>query len=169
MHPTENPQTPRTPRTPRRDGWTPARRERFLGHLAAGLDVKRACALVAMSRQKAYALRGRDAAFAAAWDEALRAAQGNREAELLALLPEKLRRTMSDLSAACHLPRAQVGAAGSAQVAEGDSEQGPADFDPRTVSGLSGTCHLRGTALLPLDPVPSVPSVSPSPRGGAFR
>ena len=36
--------TPQLPRTPRRDGWTLARRERFLEHLAAGLDVKRACA-----------------------------------------------------------------------------------------------------------------------------
>jgi hypothetical protein len=162
-------ETPQSPRKPRRDGWTPARRAQFLGHLAAGLDVKRACALVGLSRQKAYALRGRDAAFAAAWDKARRAARAAADEAFLALLPEKLRRTMSDLSAACHLPRAQVGVAGSAQVAEGDSEQGPADFDPRTVSVLSGTCHLRGTALLPLDPVPSVPSVSPSPRGGAFR
>ena len=36
-----HPNTPEPPRTPRRDGWTPARRERFLEHLAAGLDVKR--------------------------------------------------------------------------------------------------------------------------------
>lgn len=86
---------PQSPRSPRRDGWTPARREQFLEHLVTGLDVKRACALVGLSRQKAYTLRGRDAAFAAAWHEARRAARANREAACLALLPEKLRRTLS--------------------------------------------------------------------------
>src|SRR5690606_3454858 len=36
--------TPQPLRRPRRDGWTPARREQFLEHLAAGLDARRACA-----------------------------------------------------------------------------------------------------------------------------
>jgi len=91
------------PRTPRRDGWTPARREHFLDHLADGCNVKRACALVGMSRQKAYALRARDAEFAQAWDEAQRAAPARARAAFLAALPENLLRTMSTLSGGCHL------------------------------------------------------------------
>ena len=123
MHPHE---TPQSPRAPRRDGWTPARREQFLQHLAAGLHVKRACALVGMSRPKAYALRGRDAGFARGWDEARRAARTNREAAYFALLPEKLRRTLSDMSTACHLQ--------------------PAHSDLRTVSDVSTACHLARAA-----------------------
>ena len=64
-------ETPRSPRTPRRDGWTLARRAQFLEHLAAGLDVKRACARLGLSREGAYRVRRRDAAFARAWDAAL--------------------------------------------------------------------------------------------------
>lgn len=115
-------ETPQLPRTPRRDGWTAARRARFLEHLAAGLDVKRACALVGLSRPKAYALRGRDAAFAAAWEEARRAARAAADETFLALLPDTLRSVMAEL------PRAR--------------DIRPEDFSPRTVSGLSGPCHL---------------------------
>jgi hypothetical protein len=38
----------------RKDGWTLERRRRFLALLAAGLDVRRACDQVGMSRQAAY-------------------------------------------------------------------------------------------------------------------
>ncbi len=85
-------------RKPRRDGWTPERRAQFLDHLARGCDVRRACACVGMSRQKAYALRGRDAGFARAWDEALRTAGNGADAALLAALPENLLRTMSAMT-----------------------------------------------------------------------
>lgn len=151
-------ETPQPPRAPRRDGWTPARRERFLEHLAAGLDVKRACTLVGMSRQKAYTLRGRDAAFANAWDEARCAARAGADEAFLALLPERLLGNMSELSAARELRARQT--------------------PSRTVSEVSGSSHLRPAqaaagvsaeredGVLPLDPVPSVPLVSPSPRVG---
>ncbi|MGV3555984.1 MAG: hypothetical protein ACO1OD_12095 [Croceibacterium sp.] len=104
---------PQPTRKPRRDGWTPARLAQFLEHLADGCNVKRACALVGMSRQKAYALRTRDAAFARAWDEAQREAPARARAAFLAALPENLLRTMSTLSGECHLTRAQVAAGGS--------------------------------------------------------
>jgi hypothetical protein len=137
---------PQAPRKPRRDGWTAERRRQFLDGLAAGLDVKRACARVGMSRQKAYTLRGRDADFARAWDEARRAARAGADEAFLALLPERLRVAMSELP--------------------GAGESRPLEMNSRTVSGLSGSCHLKGDRVLPLDRVPSVPSMSPSPRAG---
>ena len=140
MQPTK---TPQSPRKPRRDGWTAERRQAFFGHLAAGLDVKRACALVGLSRQKAYTLRGRDAAFAAAWDEARRGAREGADEAFLAMLPERLRAAMSELS--------------------GSRERRTRQTPSRTVSGVSAPCHHRGDGISPLDTVPGAPSVSPSP------
>jgi hypothetical protein len=87
----------------RRDGWTSERRQRFLELLGAGSDVRRACAGVGMSRQTAYALRRRDPAFARSWVDALRAARTAEDERFLAMLPDNLRRTMSELSGACQL------------------------------------------------------------------
>ena len=87
----------------RRDGWTAERRQRFLELLTAGLDVRRACARVGLSRQSAYALRRREAGFARAWDEALQSARAAEDEKFLAMLPERLRRTMSELSGECKL------------------------------------------------------------------
>lgn len=61
MQPANN---PLATRTIRHDGWTPARRRQFLEALAAGLDVRRACGAVGLSRESAYALRRRDPTFA---------------------------------------------------------------------------------------------------------
>ena len=94
---------PITTRPVRRDGWTPERRERFLELLAAGLDVRRACADVGLSRQAAYTLRRRDPAVAQAWDEALRSARAAEDETFLAMAPERLLRTMSELSGECKL------------------------------------------------------------------
>jgi hypothetical protein len=93
----------------RRDGWTSQRRQRFLELLAAGLDVRRACAGVGLSRQAAYTLRRRDLAFAQAWDGALRSARAAEDEAFLAMLPERLRRTVSELSGECKL-RGNAGA-----------------------------------------------------------
>jgi hypothetical protein len=112
------------PLTVRRDGWTVGRRQRFLELLAAGLDVRRACAAVGLSRQAAYALRRRDATFAQAWDGALRSARVAEQEAFLAMLPERLRRTMSEMSGGCKL--------------------GDIEMPLRTLSGLSGECKLRG-------------------------
>ena len=91
----------------RRNGWTAARRERFLASLVLKPDVRRACRAVGLSRQSAYRLRGRDAAFAAAWDQALcRAHEAAAEAFMLRL-PDFLLRTLSGLSGPCHLKPAQ--------------------------------------------------------------
>ena len=87
----------------RRDGWTPERRKQFLEAIAAGNDVRRACALVGLSRRAAYKLRRREPAFAQAWDAALRSARAAAEEAFLAMLPERLRRTMSELSGECEL------------------------------------------------------------------
>jgi hypothetical protein len=94
---------PPTTRPIRRDGWTSERRQRFLELLAAGLDVRRACADVGLSRQAAYTLRRRDPAVAQAWDEALRSARAAEDEAFLAMAPERLLRTMSDLSGECKL------------------------------------------------------------------
>jgi len=69
--------------TPRRDGWSPARKARFLDRLAACGNVRTACAGVGMSREAAYRLRRRDALFARGWDAALVLARP-RGAEVLA-------------------------------------------------------------------------------------
>jgi hypothetical protein len=149
----------RPPRKPRRDGWTAERRQAFLDHLAAGRDVGRACALVGMSRQNAYKLRTRDAGFARGWDEARRAARDGAEAAFLALLPENLRRAVSEASRPCHLrspagraPR-EDGSAAPAPIPAGHGECEHWDLSPAGAAGF-----------LPQDPVPSVPPVSPSPR-----
>ena len=91
-----------TTRPIRRDGWTAERRRRFLELLAAGLDVRRACKRVGLSRQAAYTLRRREPAFARAWDGAMRSARAADEEAFLAMLPQWLRRTMSELSGECN-------------------------------------------------------------------
>lgn len=70
---------PRSP-TPRHDGWTAARRAHFLLILARTESVTEACAAVGKSRASAYKLRRhpQGAAFAAAWDEAVRQRQVER-------------------------------------------------------------------------------------------
>lgn len=61
------------PPTPRHDGWTPARRERFLEGLGRGHSVKDAAAAVGMSARGAYRLRARagEEEFARQWDVAV--------------------------------------------------------------------------------------------------
>ena len=76
MTSTSNPQPTRKPR---RDGWTPARRSAFFDALGAGLDVRRACARVGLSRRSAYNLRARDPAFARAWAGAQAGAHADDE------------------------------------------------------------------------------------------
>ena len=94
---------PRTKPHPRRDGWTAARRRQFLDGLAAGLDVRRACARVGLSRQAAYKLRRRDAGFARAWGEAQRAALAAEERRFRDLVAAHLPWTLSALSGECEL------------------------------------------------------------------
>jgi len=67
----------------RHDGWSPARKLRFLDRLAACGNVRTACAGVGLSREAAYRLRRRDALFARGWDAALVLARP-RSAEVLA-------------------------------------------------------------------------------------
>ena len=96
--------SPRATQT-RRDGWTAERRAQFIGRLAAGGDVRRACAEIGLSRRGAYKLRQRDPAFARAWDLALHEARDAARCAFLAMLPESLLRTMSALSGECELRR----------------------------------------------------------------
>jgi hypothetical protein len=125
--------------TPRRDGWTADRRRRFVEFLAAGVDVRRACAGIGLSRQAAYKLRRRDPAFALAWDDARQSARAAARRAWLAMLPEGLRRTMADLSGECKIQRL--------------------DFPPRTVSELSGACKLRAAGTPARDRVTPVSGV----------
>ena len=62
-----------TPGRVRCDGWDAPRRRAFLRALARSKDVRSACRVAGMSSSSAYKLRGRSAAFAKAWDKALRA------------------------------------------------------------------------------------------------
>ena len=102
----------------RRDGWTPERRRRYLELLAAGMDVRRACAGVGLSRQAAYTLRRRDPEFAQAWDGALRSARATAEEAFLAMLPERLR-TLSELSGVCNLRESDGAARHTVRVVAG--------------------------------------------------
>lgn len=61
--------------TARRDGWTAARKVRFLDHLAAKGTVRGACRVAGMSAEAAYRLRRRDTLFARGWNAALALAQ----------------------------------------------------------------------------------------------
>jgi len=97
---------PEITRTARSDGWTPARRRQFLGALAAGRDISRACVEVGLSRQAAYKLRRRDPAFAEDWNAALGTAHEKAVEKFLAMLPENLRRTLSGSPTACELGQA---------------------------------------------------------------
>lgn len=65
------------PRRQRRaSDWTSARAVTFVVTLAAHRSVTLAAARAGMSRKSAYALKGRDAAFAAAWDQAVTVGTG---------------------------------------------------------------------------------------------
>lgn len=65
-------------------GWTPTRRERFLDHVAATCNVRAATEAVGLSQASVYALRRRDAAFAAQWRMALLAGYDRLEEMLVA-------------------------------------------------------------------------------------
>jgi|SRR5690606_15886817 len=86
---------------PKRDGWNPARRRQFLKSLATTANVRSACMSVGLSRQAAYQLRKRDPAFARAWDSALQRARDRDVKAFYAAMPEKLLRTVSELSTMC--------------------------------------------------------------------
>ncbi|WP_366926553.1 DUF3597 domain-containing protein [Sphingomonas sp. LM7] len=61
------------PGTTRYDGWTPEKQRRFLEALSEGHNVTRACAIVGMSTQSAYAMRNapRGQSFALGWQAAV--------------------------------------------------------------------------------------------------
>ena len=64
------------PRRPRRAGeWTPAAAVTFIVSLAASRSVTLAARAAGMSRKSAYALKGRDPAFAFAWAAATQASR----------------------------------------------------------------------------------------------
>lgn len=58
---------------PQPAGWTPVKKRRFIDCLAKSGNVSAAVDACGLSRQAAYKLRWRDAAFAEAWDQALTA------------------------------------------------------------------------------------------------
>lgn len=67
----------------RKGTWKKLVREDFLNHLAATCSVKLSCEAVGMGIPGAYALRRRDAAFAAQWRAALLTGYDRLEAALL--------------------------------------------------------------------------------------
>lgn len=73
-------------RPTRHDGWTLARRQCFLAALGEGANISLAAPASGMSRQSAYVLRRRDAAFARAWDNALAELAARQQREALAIL-----------------------------------------------------------------------------------
>lgn len=70
-------------RKKRTDGWTKARKARFLAELALSCNVMRAAAKVGAFPSSAYRRRLADAAFAAAWQDALQTGYDRLEAALL--------------------------------------------------------------------------------------
>jgi hypothetical protein len=95
-------------RAPSADGWTSARRMKFLECLAATPNVRRACAAVGLSREAAYRLRRRDPVFALAWADAHRLGHEARERALVAALGKKSLRTLSQASNVSTEPLAWV-------------------------------------------------------------
>ncbi|MDV3455406.1 hypothetical protein RZN05_00305 [Sphingomonas sp. HF-S4] len=73
------------PGATRYDGWTPDKQRRFLEALSEGFTVVQACAIVALSKQSAYALRGspRGASFAIGWEAAVLKARATLADELM--------------------------------------------------------------------------------------
>lgn len=63
--------------------FTKAKRAAFLCRLSETANVTASCAVAGVARHSAYALKRRDAAFAAAWDDALQTALDGLEAELI--------------------------------------------------------------------------------------
>jgi hypothetical protein len=76
----------------RRDGWTPARRSRFLAVLAEVGSVSVASGICGLSRASVYQLRRRDAGFARQWAEALVAHVPRQEREYHAVVAALLAR-----------------------------------------------------------------------------
>ncbi|HJU76901.1 MAG TPA: hypothetical protein VJ597_03105 [Sphingomicrobium sp.] len=71
------------PRRRRRRGeWTPEQAVTFIVTLAATGSVTVAAHRAGMSRKSAYALKGRDPAFAGAWAAAMQAPRGNKVEEV---------------------------------------------------------------------------------------
>jgi hypothetical protein len=71
------------PRRPRRTGeWTSDKAVTFIVTLAATGSVTLAALRAGMSRKSAYALKGRDPAFTAAWIAAVRAHEGDKVDEV---------------------------------------------------------------------------------------
>jgi len=71
------------PSRPRRcNEWSAAKAVTFIVTLAASRSVTLAAREAGMSRKSAYALKGRDPAFAAAWNAALKATKGNKMEEV---------------------------------------------------------------------------------------
>lgn len=70
-------------RNKRSDGWTKARKTRFLNELAVSCNVMRAAAKVGAFPASAYRRRATDAAFAEAWQAALQSGYDRLEAALL--------------------------------------------------------------------------------------
>lgn len=71
-------------RKARADGWTVARRNAFLDHLAMTCNVQDSALAVGMASEGAHRLRRRDAAFAEAWRAALEEGYEHIEGQLLA-------------------------------------------------------------------------------------
>lgn len=70
-------------RSKRSDGWTKARKTRFLNELALSCNVMRAAAKVGAFPASAYRRRAADGAFAEAWQAALQTGYDRLEAALL--------------------------------------------------------------------------------------
>lgn len=75
--------TRRQLRRVRKDGWTDARRALFLQVLAATCNVREACRAAGLHFSGAYDLRGRDPAFADAWDDAIEQSYSELEMRML--------------------------------------------------------------------------------------
>lgn len=89
---------PGVPDSARYNGWTAEKQKRFLTALSLGHPINRACAIVDMSRQSAYALRNaaRGAAFRLAWDAALLRSRDVLADELMERALNGVRTTVTD-------------------------------------------------------------------------
>ena len=68
---------------PRRNGFTEAKRKKFLSHFAATCNAKGAARAAGVAHSTVYARRAKDEQFRAAWNEALEQGYAALEAELV--------------------------------------------------------------------------------------
>jgi hypothetical protein len=87
---------------PRRNGFTEAKRRKFLAHFAATCNAKGAARAAGVAHSTIYAWRKKDEPFRIAWNESLEQGYARLEAELVRRATQSLRVSADEKAAADH-------------------------------------------------------------------